>query len=189
MLAMHPQTRDVLRFHSAQVYVRLKSGGAMSPGSIMLAAMQKQTQTPLRWRVADRLSGSNGRRAVWTAGGLAVFVVLLLMLLRPYVGRPLRVGQSGEVEQARIDCPAARTALTRSFNKADPSVPDEVRICVETGRAKAFTAGLAVFFILLGTWGASFVPMRRSRAHVSDGPSRWDRAIARAKTQAERPDG
>lgn len=161
----------------------------MSPPSVMLAAMQTQPrETPLRWRLTDRLTGGNARAAIWIAGGLAVLVVLLLMLFRPYVGRPLKIGSSGVVEQTRIDCPAARTALTRPFNKADVTIPDEVRVCVETGRAKAFTGVLAVLFILLSTWGASYIPERSSRRQANDGPSRWDRAIARARTQAERHD-
>lgn len=160
----------------------------MSPPSVMLPAMQKQREkTPLRWQVADRLAGRNARVTVWTTGGLVAVVALFLMLFRPYEGRPLRLNPSGVVEQSAIQCPAARTALTRPFNKADPSVPDQVRVCVETGRAKAFTAGLALMFIAITTWGASLLAERGRSRRSGDGPSRWDRAIARAKSQADQP--
>lgn len=151
----------------------------------MLFGVQTEQDQKLRWRIADRLDGREGPRAIWTAGGLVIILVLLVMLFRPYVGRPLRIGASGEVEQTQIECPAARTALTRAFNKADPSIPDRIRTCVETGRAKAFTAGLIVLLIGLVTWGASQLPQGRGRSRAGDGPSRWDRAIARAKSQAQ----
>lgn len=125
--------------------------------------------------------------AIWSAGGLVIIAVVLLMLFRPYVGRPLKIGLGGEVEQTQIDCPAARTALTRSFNKA-AQVPDEIRICIETGRAKTFTTGLLGGFLLLATWGATHFPeggRRRSREESA----RWDRAIARAKARADRDNG
>lgn len=147
-----------------------------------------QGRKPLRWRVADRLTGRNARLAVWSVGGLVIVVLVLLTLFRPYVGRPLKMGPDGvEVEQTQIDCPAARTALTRSFNKA-AIVPDQTRVCIETGRARAFSTGLFVALILLITWAATHIPEGgRRRSHEES--ARWDRAIARAKSRADRQNG
>lgn len=151
----------------------------------MLAAMD-QTPKPLRWRIADLLDGRAGRRAIRIAGALTAVIVVLLMMFRSYEGRPLKIAPSGIVEQTAIQCPPARTALTASFNKAE-IVQDQIRVCVETGRAKAFVTGLALLFIGIAAVGLSRLPAVASRRSPAEATA-WDRAIARARRVSEKPD-
>lgn len=142
-----------------------------------------RTGQPLRWRIADHLDGRTGRRAIRVAGAVAAVLVVVLMLFRSYEGRPLKIAPTGIVEQTAIQCPPARTALTASFNKAD-TVPAEVRVCVETGRAKAFVTALALVFIAIAAVGLSRLPAAGHRRPAASSGA-WDRAIARARSRTE----
>lgn len=121
-------------------------------------------------------------KALIVASGVGLGVLgITFMMLRGYTGRPLLLNDDGvTVKQTKIVCPPARTALTQSFNKADPSTPSQIRVCVETGRARAFVTGLMLLFVGLATWGASHLPEGRVRRRPPAESSHWESAIARA---------
>lgn len=147
--------------------------------------MTEQIPRPLRWRIADRLTGSRARAAIGLGGALLAVLVVFVLLFGSYTGRELRLNPDGRtVEQSEIICPPARTALTRSYVKADPSVPDEIRICVDTGRGRLFTAGLYVLLIAVVTLALTRLPGRSSRHSAG---SDWDHAIAKAREGIRTP--
>ncbi len=161
-----------------------KFGGKASVLSKKMESMDQSTsRRPLRWRLADRLSGNRAGRAIVLSGTAVILAIMLLMLFRPYVGRPAIFNKQAQtLEQTPINCPRAWTSMFRSFNKADPSTPDHVRICVESAQAKAFTMFLLAVFLGVTTWGLFLLPQRgRTR---KEGRSDWDDAIAKAKSRA-----
>ena len=149
----------------------------------MLAAMTTIQRRPLRWRITDRFPGRRARRAILAGGGLAVLLIVWLLLLRSYEGRPLILNDDGRsVRQTKVVCPPARTALTADFNAADTSTPPAVRLCVETGRAKAFTALLFGGFVAAAALGLSRLPDQGTGASDT---SSWDKAIATARRRQD----
>jgi hypothetical protein len=112
---------------------------------------------PLRWRIADHFGGPHGRRTIIGIGAGVLGLLWLVLVFRPYTGRP----EIKEVGQTEVRCGAAYHALTTDFDRARASNSDPVRICAETGRARVFSASFFGGLILLLTLAAVWVQSGR----------------------------
>lgn len=146
----------------------------------MLARMSPAESRPLRWRIADRFTGRQGRNAILGIGLMLILVTGGLMLLRGFQARPALYNDDGvTVKQRALHCAPAWKSLTATFDKTDPRTPDEVRTCVERGRTKVFTAFLISAFMGVGAFGLSRLPEKEGRTTSTD--SSWDRALGEAR--------